>query len=33
VEIDTTGELNMVLPSDAAFYKVDLSTSSPKAGE
>ena len=31
VEIDTTGELNMVLPSDSAFYQVDLSTSSPKA--
>ena len=30
VEIETTGELNMVLPSDPAFYHVDLSTSSPK---
>ena len=28
-EIDTTSELNMVLPSDSAFYQVDLSTSSP----
>jgi acetolactate decarboxylase len=28
-EIDTTGELNMVLPNDPAFYHVDLSTSSP----
>jgi acetolactate decarboxylase len=28
-EIDTTGELNMVLPNDPAFYHVDLSTGSP----
>jgi len=28
-EIDTTSELNMVLPNDPAFYQVDLSTSSP----
>ena len=28
-EIDTTGELNMVLPSDPAFYHVDLSTPTP----
>lgn len=33
VEIDTLSDLNMVLPSDPAFYKVDLSTSSPKVGE
>ena len=33
VEIDTTSELHMVLPNDPAFYQVDLSTSSPKAGE
>jgi acetolactate decarboxylase len=33
VEIDTTSELNMVLPNDPAFYQVDLSTGSPKAGE
>jgi len=32
-EIDNTSELNMVLPNDPAFYQVDLSTSSPKAGE
>ena len=28
-EIDTTGELNMVLPSDPAFYGIDLSTPAP----
>lgn len=30
-EIDTTSELNMVLPNDPAFYQIDLSTSSPKS--
>ncbi|MGA3056946.1 MAG: acetolactate decarboxylase [Candidatus Limnocylindrales bacterium] len=30
-EIDTTSELNMVLPNDPAFYHVDLSTSSPQS--
>jgi acetolactate decarboxylase len=33
VEIDTTGEYQMVLPSDPAFNQVDLSTGSPKTGE
>jgi acetolactate decarboxylase len=31
VEIETLGQWNMVLPSDSAFYHVDLSTASPKA--
>lgn len=30
-EIDTTSELNMVLPNAPAFYQVDLSTSSPQS--
>jgi acetolactate decarboxylase len=31
VEIDTTSEFNIALPSDPAFNNVDLSTSSPQA--
>jgi acetolactate decarboxylase len=31
-EIDTTSELDMVLPNDQAFYQVDLSTGSPAPG-
>jgi acetolactate decarboxylase len=30
-EIDTTSELDMVLPNDQAFYQIDLSTSSPQS--